>query len=127
MDLRGIAERGHVWDVTRPPRRKGKRSSLTAHYVETRDPEKLRLPFDVVPILRTVFHVEALELNALNPLPARTVLEPSVEELAADAPEVVARDDEREEELRKDALRRLREERERGGKKDPPTSGARYY
>jgi hypothetical protein len=80
LDFRGLTARGQVWDITRPARRKGKRASLTGVFVETRNVATLRPPFDVVPILRTVFHRDMVEQTVLNPLPSRTLLEPSEEE-----------------------------------------------
>lgn len=77
LDFRDQAARGQLWKLVRPQRSKHKRSSLTGSLLEQRDPATMPMPFDVLPILRTVYHNPLLRLDVRNPMPARVALVPT--------------------------------------------------
>lgn len=87
LDVRGIFARAQVWEFTRlPDTKKGKRDKrypTIGSLQETLDASKLAPSFDVLPVLRTIFHAPDLELGIENPTPERVFLNPS-----ADAPPV---------------------------------------
>jgi hypothetical protein len=77
LDLRSVAARGQLWQLSMPIRRKHKRNSVTGILLENRDPAGFPPPFDIQPVLRTVFHVDCVALDIRNPMPNRVVLEPT--------------------------------------------------
>lgn len=69
--------RGQIWAFRRQPELKGKRSPVEPELLETRDPEGVPKPFDIVGCLLHLYHRDSLDLTQRNPLPPRLCLPPS--------------------------------------------------
>lgn len=84
LDVRGLFARAQVWQFSRLPDSKKekriKRYPTIGALQETLDATKLRPAFDVLPILRTVYHAAELELGVDNPTPERVFLTPSTDQ-----------------------------------------------
>jgi len=71
--LRGRNLRGEVWVLQRKGHRNKKQ--ITGDYTERRDSKSIRPAFDVLPIVRTLYHCSTLCLGLDNPVPSPTMLE----------------------------------------------------
>jgi hypothetical protein len=121
--LRDRELRAEVWTLFRAEK-KGKTDAVVALYCGQVDEEKLSPPFDIVPVLCRVFHVDKLKLGRPNPIAPRLLLEPVAGEappmptelLQLGTPENTKEDMERAREL-------LRKFKERGYKPEVKTEG----
>lgn len=77
LDLRGLFRRGQVWEFWRDGQTGKKATACQAKLLEERDPEKFPKAFDFVPVLKHLYHVPAINLQAKNPLPPRVIVEES--------------------------------------------------
>lgn len=77
QDFRYRFKRGQVWNVFRyAVKKSGEPVMGTLH--EELDPATLQKPFDIQPVLRTMYHWSGpILLTAKNPLPDRVLVEPS--------------------------------------------------
>lgn len=80
LDVRGQFARGQVWEFWRIPSGNGKNPPLQGKLLETRDPKKFPLAFDVVSPLKTLYHVFELPAYCKNPLPPRVLVEDSIDD-----------------------------------------------
>lgn len=80
LDMRTIAVRGQVWHIGRRAGRAGKQAPIDGFLYQVRDASKLREPFDVTLVMRTVYHTDVFVQTVPNPLPPRLMLEPVEEE-----------------------------------------------
>lgn len=86
LDMRGIIERGQVWELFRHAEAK-KGEPVRGALHETLDASRLREPFDILPVLRTLFHcLGAFPMPVKNPLPPRVLIQPASD----DPPRVIA-------------------------------------
>lgn len=86
LDMRGIIERGQVWELFRHAEAK-KGEPVRGALHETLDAAKLRDPFDIIPVLRTLYHcLGVFPASVKNPLPPRVLIQPTSD----DAPQVLA-------------------------------------
>ncbi len=76
-DLRGRWRRGQIWEMWMETDKKGKRSPVQGKLIEDHDPDKMPPPFDVVNVLRRLYHIDVIRLTTKNPMPPRLVLEES--------------------------------------------------
>lgn len=85
LDFRGRFDRGQVWELFRYEAKTiGEPVRGVLH--ETVDLDKLRPAFDIVPILKTMYHwLEPMPITVKNPLPGRTIAEPT----QGDAPAIL--------------------------------------
>jgi hypothetical protein len=77
LDLRGLWERGQVWQFDRLPALNGQRPPTTAKFLERVDLAGVRPVFEIRPTLQRMYHVESIDLSSKNPMPQRTMLEPT--------------------------------------------------
>jgi hypothetical protein len=85
VDLRSIVRRGQVWEIWRNPL--GKKSTPVEAKLleEDRDPKRIPPVFDIVPVLRGLYHLTQIDLTHKNPMPPRTL----VADIAGDGPAVL--------------------------------------
>jgi hypothetical protein len=85
VDLRGIVRRGQVWEIWRNPL--GKKSTPVECKLLEDDRDAKRIPpvFDIVPVLRGLYHLTQIDLSQKNPMPPRTL----VCDIAGDGPAVL--------------------------------------
>ena len=77
LTFRGIYARGQVWELWRHQGPKGKSLPVEGKLCEERDQASTPPPFSLMPCLRSLFHVDHLDMSELNPLPPRVVVEES--------------------------------------------------
>lgn len=80
LPLRGRFRRGQLWRFWKENGDGKKKEKQQAELIEQRDEESLLKPFDVRPILRTFYHVQELQLNVANPLPAKVIVPSAIVE-----------------------------------------------
>jgi hypothetical protein len=73
LDLRGRYKRGQVWKFSRFLKDGKKQSSVTAELLGEYDMNAVPAAFDVNRVLLHMYHVQAIDLGAKNPLPDRVV------------------------------------------------------
>lgn len=73
LDFRGLFKRGQMWEIWRDHPIKRKPSKITGKLHEQLDPASLSPAFDLFPILRGLYHVNQVVLDARNPLPDRVM------------------------------------------------------
>ena len=88
LDLRGIYTRGQVWEIWREAQTGRKATPVLAKLTEERDEKTFPAAFDYVPVLKHLYHVERIGLDAVNPLPPRIILPTS----EGDAPEALRKE-----------------------------------
>ena len=80
LDLRGVYARAQVWRFKRPPDSKRgralKRYPTVGVLQENLDGSKLTPAFDVLPVLRTMYHCPTLHLGIENPTAERIFASP---------------------------------------------------
>lgn len=74
-DMRGIFQRGQQWEIWRLKERKKTGPVQGKLLDEEIDPSLLPPPFDVLPVVRALYHASIIDLTHKNPLPARVVVE----------------------------------------------------
>lgn len=74
LDLAEIELRGSIWKVSRQSQSRGPKTPVVGHWIEEVDPAALPAPFDLTAVLRHVYHVDVIRLEATNPLPARQMV-----------------------------------------------------
>jgi len=77
LDLRGKWRRGQVWEFYREMPTKKKSMPITGKLLEERDPSSVPPEFDYRPVLLHLYHVHAIHLGVLNPMPPRVIVEAS--------------------------------------------------
>ncbi len=77
LDFRGLWERGQIWELERLPDPPKRKSPTTAKFLERVELAAVRPVFEIKPTLQRLYHVESIDLSAKNPMPARTMLEPT--------------------------------------------------
>lgn len=82
LDLRGIVRRGQVWRIYRLHPVEGEKQPVSAERRPDQQWSSLTPPFDVLPVVRQLYHEFELVLNKKNPLPPRIV----ITDAEADAP-----------------------------------------
>jgi hypothetical protein len=85
LDLRGIYQRGQLWELYKMDDGKGKKAAITGRLHADQPPADLRKPFDIVPCLRALYHRDVVDLKHASPLPPRVFME----EVDAELPEVL--------------------------------------
>lgn len=85
LDLRGILRRGQIWEIWRDPL--GKKSTPVEGKLLEEDRDASRIPkaFDIVPVLRGLYHLTQIDLTSRNPMPPRTL----VEDIPDDGPAIL--------------------------------------
>lgn len=85
LDLREIVRRGQIWEIWRDPL--GKKSTpVEGKLIEDdRDPKRVPPAFDIVPVLRGLYHLAQIDLTHKNPMPPRTL----VSDIADDGPAIL--------------------------------------
>lgn len=83
-DMRGQYARGQVWELSRERVVDKNKPPVRGRLHDVLDPATLRKEMDVRPVLCNLFHVPHIELDKINPLPDRII----VEATAGDAPRV---------------------------------------
>lgn len=86
LDLRGKWKRGQVWEFYRDTPTKGKAMPITGKLLEERDPATMPPAFEFRPVLLHLYHVHAIHLGALNPMPPRVLVQAS----EGDAPKILS-------------------------------------
>lgn len=86
LDMRHILRRGQTWEIFRLQIGDGKKPAVEGKLHD--DPIKENLPkaFDVLPVVRNLYHLFDIELTQKNPLPDRVM----VEEFEMDQPVILA-------------------------------------
>lgn len=74
LDLRGLWKRGQVWEFYRDTPIQKKKMPIMGKLLEERDPASLPPAFDFRSVLLHLYHVEAVHLGVLNPMPPRVIL-----------------------------------------------------
>ena len=77
LDVRGRFGRGVVFTFNREKQTGKKREPVHACFVEIVPEAELPPCFDVEPVLRSVYHVRAVDLSIKNPVPDRIFIEPT--------------------------------------------------
>jgi hypothetical protein len=78
QDFWGEFARGQVWQLSYPaPQKKGKASGIRGQLWEVRPEHTFPEPYDLRPVLLSVYHVTEIKLNLANPLPRRLKVQPS--------------------------------------------------
>lgn len=77
LDFRDRYARAQEWIVSRPPEKKGKASPLTARFIGQVEAELVPPEFDIMPVVRYIYHSGDVELVETNPTPSRVVLSAS--------------------------------------------------
>jgi hypothetical protein len=75
LDMRGVYQRGQVWEVCRPRSARGERHAVQGRVAETRPASELPREIDIRPVLCTLYHEPTIEMNVSNPLPAKIIVE----------------------------------------------------
>lgn len=76
LDFRGVWARGQVWRLTRMGQEGRKKTPVTGRMVETLDPDSVRPEVGIGSVLKAMYHVDQISLEAKNPMPPRTYVEP---------------------------------------------------
>lgn len=80
LDVRGIFDRGQEWKFSRLPDAKKKGSvkhfPIVGALQQPIDEAELPPAFDVLPVLRTLYHAPSLHLGVTNPMAERVFFEP---------------------------------------------------
>jgi hypothetical protein len=76
LDMRDNYERGQVWHLSKLPDKKGVSQAVVARFVAVSLPMPLPEPYDIMPAIRTLYHVDVIRLCESNPLPGRVMVEP---------------------------------------------------
>jgi hypothetical protein len=84
LDFRRAYARGQVWELVRGAQTGKKKTPVAGYLLEECDEKKWPAAFDLVPVLRHLYHVERLSLDAKNPLPDRVYVSAS----DGDAPKI---------------------------------------
>ena len=80
LDLRGLIDRGTVWELSRPLSERKKHFPVAGVLLEERDPLTFPTAFDLAGCLLHLYHpAPAVNLIHLNPLPPRTLVKPSLD------------------------------------------------
>lgn len=69
--------RGETWALSHPQAGK-KAMPVVGFFAEQADPVTLRKAFDVLPVLKRFYHLAELPASTPNPVPRRTLMEPTV-------------------------------------------------
>ena len=77
LDMRGAYERGQVWELSREKESKTVKRPVVARLHEVCDERSFPIPFDILPVLRTLYHADHIALDVANPMPPRTLVQPS--------------------------------------------------
>lgn len=119
LDLRGIYRRGQLWELSRLPQTTRRKLPVQGRLLEERNPADFPPAFDIVPVLKHLFHADAIDLSARNPLPPRTVVTYSQGEPppGAELPQT---------EDGKSFAERWREARQKNGFVDKPSTNGKY-
>ena len=75
LTFRGVYARGQVWELWREQGPRGKELPVSGKLEEERDEHTTPKPFDIVPCLRALFHIDSIDLSSLNPLPPRVIVD----------------------------------------------------
>jgi hypothetical protein len=75
LDLRGVCLRGQMWSVFREKGTKKKPGKVHGRILDVAVDPDLPDPFDVVPVLRNLFHEDDVVLNVANPLVGRPIVQ----------------------------------------------------
>jgi len=74
LDLRGLWRRGQVWEFYRELPTKKKSMPIMGKLLEERDAAAFPLAFDFKAVLLHLYHVHAIHLGTLNPMPPRVIV-----------------------------------------------------
>lgn len=80
LDMRDWYARGQVWEVSREREATKKKNPVSAKFLESRNENDFPQAFDLLPILRAMYHDMELVLGSENPMPGRVHLVPSIGE-----------------------------------------------
>lgn len=86
LDMRGRFGRGQVWEVFKGQRTKRKSPKLEGKLHETVDSALLQPAFDIMPVLRKLYHVDAVDLSKKSPCAARVL----AHDVPGDPPAIMA-------------------------------------
>lgn len=76
LDIRGFYCRGLILKLSRRmPVKKNEKPPLKVEIIDLLEENALRDEFDILPVLRIMYHVNAIKLDKRNPLPDRVVME----------------------------------------------------
>lgn len=118
LDLRGVAKRGQRWKLSRAPQDGPSEKPIRGVLDGERLPSETPMAFDVLPVVRRLYHVEALALTQACPLPSII----RVEAHQGDKPDgYLTAEQEREQQVQRLS------ERSAASRNARSTSGPRYY
>jgi len=83
LDMRNQFAHAQEWEVSRAPEVKKRKFPVQGRLLGNVDPARIPLAFDIVPVLRTLYHATSIELGALNPCPEKVVMEVMADDGAA--------------------------------------------
>ena len=86
LDMRAHFNRGQVWEIYREQKTSKKAPQVCGKLHETLDGKRLRPAFDIVPVLRALYHVDAVDLTKRNPCAPRLL----AEDVKDDPPAILA-------------------------------------
>jgi hypothetical protein len=72
LALRGLYDRGQVWQFARPKQQTKKARPVEARLLETRDKKTFPQAYEILPTLLRLFHRESMYLDTPNPMPLPT-------------------------------------------------------
>lgn len=76
LDMRGVYERGQLWEIWKLAETKGKQKPVTGKVNADPKPDGLRRPFDILPCLRALYHRDIINLVHPSPCAARVFMAP---------------------------------------------------
>lgn len=80
LDIRGRCKRGQLWTFSRALNQGKHRQPVVGNLLETRDAAKWPQTFEYSPVLRTLYHVEKIKADKANPMPAKVIVTPSIDQ-----------------------------------------------
>lgn len=91
LDLRGLYARGQTWELYRDMQHSAKKTPVNGKLMETCDADTLPPAFDIVPCLRSIYHVNHVDLSIPSPLPMQVIVSASAGEPPAIVKEIRAK------------------------------------
>lgn len=76
LDVRGRFARGQTWRLWKPKKVDDKNPPLCCDLHEQCDPASVSRPFDVLPVIASLYHVASVQLGIDNPMPPKTIVAP---------------------------------------------------
>ncbi len=77
LDFRRVFERGQVWEIWKALSNKGEAEPVRGKLHEQRDPLTFPGEYDVVPVIKSLYHVQELPERVKSWIPDRVLVKPS--------------------------------------------------